>query len=525
MIRLRDWAEQTTTGDRDELVPGVGEQAWRQVSVSARDCLGAGSCPQASSCFCEGARHRARDVDIVVTNHAIVAIDAFEGHALLPEHDVLVLDEAHELVDRVTSVVTKELSVSAVEIAARRVRGLGVTTETLDDAAALLGAAMEVSEPGRMTRLDQQLLAALAAVRDAAREVTTALKEGARPGQPDAGRQVARSAVGELFTTAERMVAADGATREGGLDVLWFVRTGTPERGIRATLHVAPMSVATALAERVFGDRTVIATSATLTVGGTFEATARSMGLVSGTGAEWRGLDVGSPFDYPRQGILYVARHLPPPGRDGLGEPMLEEMAALVRAAGGRTLGLFSSRRAAETAAEQLRDRLDVPVLCQGDDTTAALVRSFAADERTCLFGTLSLWQGVDVPGDACRLVLVDRIPFPRPDDPLGSARQEAVARAGGNAFMAVAASHAALLLAQGVGRLIRSGDDRGVVAVLDSRLATARYAGYLRASLPPFWSTTDRDVVLGALNRLDGRSDGEARSAGQAVSPVPAGG
>jgi ATP-dependent DNA helicase DinG len=131
-------------------------------------------------------------------------------------------------------------------------------------------------------------------------------------------------------------------------------------------------------------------------------------------------------------------------------------------------------------------------------------VRSFAADPRTCLFGTLSLWQGVDVPGAACQLVVVDRIPFPRPDDPLSTARQEAVARRGGNAFMAVAATHAALLLAQGVGRLVRSGADRGVVAVLDSRLATARYASFLRASLPPFWTTDDRDVVLAALRRID---------------------
>ena len=183
---------------------------------------------------------------------------------------------------------------------------------------------------------------------------------------------------------------------------------------------------------------------------------------------------------------------------------MIEELAGLVEAAGGRTLGLFSSRRAAQTAAELLRERLDVPILCQGDDLTPTLVRAFADDERTCLFGTLSLWQGVDVPGTSCQLVVVDRIPFPRPDDPLGTARQEAVARHGGNAFMSVAATHAALLLAQGAGRLVRSAADRGVVAVLDSRLATARYAGFLRASLPPFWTTTDREVVLAALRRID---------------------
>jgi ATP-dependent DNA helicase DinG len=150
-----------------------------------------------------------------------------------------------------------------------------------------------------------------------------------------------------------------------------------------------------------------------------------------------------------------------------------------------------------------MRERLSTPVLCQGDDSTSTLVEQFSADEETSLFGTLSLWQGVDVPGPSLSLVLIDRIPFPRPDDPLLGARQRAVAARGGNGFMAVAASHAALLLAQGSGRLLRRVTDRGVVAVLDSRMATARYGGYLRASLPPFWQTTDAAQVRGALQRL----------------------
>jgi ATP-dependent DNA helicase DinG len=198
-----------------------------------------------------------------------------------------------------------------------------------------------------------------------------------------------------------------------------------------------------------------------------------------------------------------VARHLPPPGRDGLPAAYLIELRELIAAAGGRTLGLFSSMRAAKQAAEELRDAIDQPLLCQGDDATALLVRQFAEDDATCLFGTLSLWQGVDVPGAALQLVVIDRIPFPRPDDPLASARQRAVAARGGNGFMTVAAAHAALLLAQGAGRLLRTMDDRGMVAVLDPRLATARYAGFLRASLPPFWATTDPAVARAALGRL----------------------
>ena len=213
-------------------------------------------------------------------------------------------------------------------------------------------------------------------------------------------------------------------------------------------------------------------------------------------------MDVGSPFDYPRQGILYLAKHLEKPGRR-LTEAQLDEMLALLEASKGGALGLFSSRRAAEEAAEALRGRTDLPILCQGESSLAGLVQEFTDDPSTSLFGTMSLWQGVDVPGASCRLVMIDRIPFPRPDDPLASARSRAAERAGGNGFMSVSATHAAVRLAQGAGRLIRAGGDRGVVAILDSRIATARYGGFLRGSLPPLWTTTDRSVVLGALQRL----------------------
>ena len=215
-------------------------------------------------------------------------------------------------------------------------------------------------------------------------------------------------------------------------------------------------------------------------------------------------LRLGSPFDYGRQAILYVAKHLPPPGRDGMSKAMIDEIVELVDAAEGRTLGLFSSRRAAEAAAEAVRERLPhLTTLAQGDAQLPELAAQFVGDPHTCLFGTLSLWQGLDVPGDTCQLVLIDRIPFPRPDDPLMSARQRAADRAGGNGFMAVAATHAALLLAQGSGRLIRTTTDKGVVAVLDPRLVTARYGRFLQASLAPMWMTTDPDVARKALSRL----------------------
>ncbi len=233
----------------------------------------------------------------------------------------------------------------------------------------------------------------------------------------------------------------------------------------------------------------------------------------SGTGDDgpddrqpWRGIDVGSPFAYDKQAILYLARRMPQPGRDGINDAVLEEVAELVWAAGGRTLGLFSSRRAAEAAAVWVRKQLPKQkILCQGDAQLSELTARFTANPSASLFGTLSLWQGVDVPGETCQLVIVDKIPFPRPDDPLMQARKKAVDDAGGNGFMSVAATHAALLLAQGAGWLIRRAEDRGVVAMLDPRLATARYGSYLRASLPDFWMTTDGDVAVQALRRLRG--------------------
>ena len=491
VVRLREWAEETSTGDRDELEPGVTDRAWRQVSVSARECLGAAKCPFGAECFAELARARAGAVDIVVTNHALLAIDALEGFPVLPEHDVVVVDEAHELVDRVTGVATDELTPSMVDRAVARARRIVEDTTDLADAGDALLAALAGTPEGRVVDLPEQLAAALAVVRDAAHDV---LSQIGRAKQADDGaRKVAQAAVGAVFDTAERLAA------HSPYDVTWAVLDA--RRG--PALRVAPLSVNGLLREALFGERSVVLTSATIELGGSFEPIARQVGLTGDDAPEWVGLDVGSPFDYPSQGILYVARRLPPPGRDGASPAAMDELAALVEAAGGRTLGLFSSMRGAQAAAEEMRSRLDVPVLCQGEDRTGALVRAFADDAATCLFGTLSLWQGVDVPGEACQLVVIDRIPFPRPDDPLMSARAQAVSDAGGNGFMTVAASHAALMLAQGSGRLIRRSSDRGVVAVLDSRLATARYAGFLCASLPPFWATTDHDVAVAALRRL----------------------
>jgi ATP-dependent DNA helicase DinG len=513
VVALREWVEEEAqsqgSGERDH-APRHTDRIWRQVSVSHRECLGAARCPYGVECFAERAREKAARSHLVVTNHSLLAIDAIEGVPMIPDYDVVVIDEAHELTARVTQAATDELSVGEVERTARRSQRHveGSEADDLADAADALRSAIDSASPGRLDVVPPELADALVLVRDAARALASAFPKNlaTAEGTPDAGATQAKGWTQELFKTAERMTAGSDD------DVLWISEREQRRGG--NVLCVAPLDVAGPMRDKLLADKTAVLTSATLKLGGDFGALARSIGLVStgsttgeGEGETWQGLDVGSPFDYARQAILYVAKHLPPPGRDGLQQAQLDEIVDLVDAADGRTLGLFSSRRAAEAAAEEVRERLPhLTTLAQGDAQLPELARQFVGDPHTCLFGTLSLWQGLDVPGETCQLVLIDRIPFPRPDDPLMSARQRAADKAGSNGFMTVAATHAALLLAQGSGRLIRTSTDKGVVAVLDPRLVTARYGSFLRASLAPMWTTTDPDVVRKALTRLSGR-------------------
>jgi ATP-dependent DNA helicase DinG len=512
--RLHQWAASTDTGDRDELVPGVPDQAWRQVAVTARECLGVHRCQFGIQCFSERARRMAAESDVVVTNHALLAIDTLGEGGILPEHRVVIVDEAHELVDRVTSVASGELSAYTIDFAVRRTGRLADEAEIarLSEAGNALTPLLATLPGGRMDQLDQGLGATLAALRDAATACAAQVRKIAAMKDSDAAdpaevtaAQTALVSLEEIAVEADRMITAFDQPVAEREEVVWLERPEDWSDSTRPpSLHVAPLEVGEVLAEHLFAEKTVVLTSATLTLGGSFAPLARQWGLdANAVGTEWAGIDVGSPFAHGRSGILYVAKHLPPPSRDGLPPEYLDELWELIKAAGGRTLGLFSSMRAAKAAAAAMRESVPYPVLCQGDDSTMQLVKEFAADEPTCLFGTLSLWQGVDVPGPSLRLVVIDRIPFPRPDDPLASARTRAADARGGSGFMEVSANHAALLLAQGAGRLLRSMDDRGVVAILDPRLVTKRYGEYLRASLPPFWQTTDPNVVRGALQRL----------------------
>lgn len=499
--KVRSWAADTETGDRDDLPAGVSPRAWAQVSVSSRECVGQKRCPFGEECFAELAREKARRADIVVTNHALLAIDAMSGANILPEHDAVIVDEAHELDGRVTSVATQDLTVAALKLAAGRAGRINEKTGGLEEAIDDLDGLLGIAPAGRWTEADDDATKILTGLRDELAKLTTRASrapEGEAENNPEraAERSTLTNHLQELRDGVVRVLDALGHEGEGpAADVVWFSR----DRGAPA-LSVAPLSVAGLMASGLFAENTVVLTSATLAVGGNFDAMAAAWGLKAGT---WDALDVGTPFNPARSGILYVATSLPEPRRGDMPEETIEEICRLILAAGGRTLGLFSSKRAAQEAAERLRPRLPMDVLLQGEDSISSLVEAFAKQENTCLFGTLTLWQGVDVPGRSLSQVIIDKIPFPRPDEPLLKARQEAADAKGRSGFMEVAATHAALLLAQGAGRLIRSVSDRGVVSILDRRLVTKRYGGFLRASLPPFWATTDRDTVLGALGRL----------------------
>jgi len=522
VLKLREWieaqADEGGLADRDA-APAHSPRAWAQVSVSARECVGAGSCRYGVECFAEQARARARTADLVITNHALLAIDALNDNMSLPEHDAVIIDEAHELTDRVTGAASAELSPQQLDRAARRAAPWLTDSQLneFEDANADFAEALELSEPGRVTGSAAPVVLACAVLRRITRNLASAVNPSG--GKPDPDRTMCAAEIGEITEICARVEALSDH------DVIWISQRERAGRQV----NVAPLSVAGLLRETVLAKHPTIMTSATLQLGGSVAAAAGGVGLrgedqladlraveelhakrLDQSGPDealpqqWCAIDVGSPFDYPRQGILYIADDLPNPSRDGIQADALDRLVELIAASGGDALGLFASQRSAEAAVDHLRQALPkLSIYCQGEMQLAELTRRFIDEPGSCLFGTLSLWQGIDAPGQACRLVVIDKIPFPRPDDPLMQARQQRVAERGGNGFMQVAASHAALLLAQGAGRLIRRADDRGVVAVLDPRLSTARYGGFLLRSMPNFWRTNDLGTACAALQRL----------------------
>ena len=518
--RLHEWARKTgVSGDRDD-APEVDRRVWAANSVSGRECVGADKCAFGSQCFAANAKAKAQGADVVVTNHTLLAIEIVDSHPILPERDAVVLDEAHEFMDRATQAVTEELTSARVLRAAAMARKFmpGKLADAFHKSANDFHESMvdygesirgDFTAQGRLEEIPQSLESPIRKVRESAQAITQFLSADDEIIDTDimAERARVKGAVSEISTTAATLL------KLGDGFVLWYEPTFS-------TLHLAPLSVSDVLRENLLTQTPVIATSATLTVGNSFNALAKSIGFLVGEDlnsdvkggdvdpANVQMLDVGSPFDFANQGVLYMPNHLPEPGRDGPSIEVLTELGELIDAAGGRTLALFSSWRGVEAADAHLRKvlaELPIKIFTQKrGDSVGPLVEKFAKDETSILLGTMSLWQGVDVPGNSCILVAIDRIPFPRPDEPVMSARAAQADAAGGSGFMQVSLPRAALLLAQGTGRLIRSVEDRGVVAILDSRIVTKRYGSVLLNSMPPLWRTSDKEVVRESLRRLN---------------------
>jgi len=523
--RLRAWVETPgVSGDRDD-APVVDRRVWIANSTSGRECMGAEECPFGSRCFAVNAKAKAQTADVVVTNHTLLAIEIVDSHPILPERDAIILDEAHEFMDRTTQAVTEELTAGRVERAAKMAKKHmpGKAAIAFDKAADLFAEALtdyasdvrnDPTKAGRMPELPSVLEAPTRKIKESAAAVIALINADSEIIDPDslAERARVKGATQEVLTTATKLL------KPGHGQVMWFEPNFS-------TIYLAPLQVSSVLRENLLTRTPVIATSATLSVGKSFDAIASSIGFVVNKSsseeeepesfesgeidpANVQMLDVGSPFDFANQGMLYLPRHIPEPGRDGPSIEALTELGELAEAAGGRTLALFSSWRGVEMADEHLRrvlKELKLPIITQRrGDSVGPLVDRFAEDPRSILLGTISLWQGIDVPGPSCTLVVIDRIPFPRPDEPVMAARAAEADEAGGSGFMQVSLPRAALLLAQGTGRLIRSIDDRGVVAILDSRITTKRYGSILLNSMPPFWRTSDAAIIKESLKRLD---------------------
>jgi ATP-dependent DNA helicase DinG len=494
-----DWAERTTTGDVAELEEVPARAVWSSLSVGPGECVGASRCSFASECWSEQARERAESADIVVVNAHLYGAHIATGGALLPPHDQLVIDEAHEFEDSIVGSLSIELGegrlTNLARVHDRCVAGADRVGTSLRTAGMILEATLEGlaagspsagrrggdDPPARPHRLTDGLPAELgAAVSGVASSVDRALNS-LRAAARAASDTPVRHRVDRAVRTAESLLAdAQALLGEHGPGTVCWV---DHNRSGRHALKFTRIDVADNLRARAWTDElTVVCCSATLDRG-----TASRLGL----DAEF--LAVDSPFNLRDDALLYVPKMVPPSHPDWP-ERLADEIEHLIRVCDGRTLALFTSNRMLRATVDRCRERLDgFTLLAQGDAPNPVLQQQFLDDEHSCLFATSSFWTGMSSPGRTCSVVVVDKIPFPVPSDPIVEARGEL---AGDRAFGEVSVPAAGMQLAQGMGRLIRTTSDRGVVAVCDSRLAEARYRDRILELLPPMRRVRNRDFV-----------------------------
>ncbi len=472
--KLVDWSSITDTGDEGELDWQPLRQAWSMVSVTSEECPGASRCPQGDSCFVERARARAQTSDIVVVNGWLYALDINAEGTIIGEHDVVIFDEAHELEDVVSESSGLAISLSRISGVDSSVRAIireevfsvifaKSASRLRDQLAPLINQRVELPLNGESREILNELRSRVNEALESLRIINTS---------DDTAKQ-------------RKLRAQSVCTRfVNDLDLALQDRTGyvayVSGTADRSALEMRPLDVGSLLNESVWSQRTAIMTSATIPIN-----------LPQRVGLPAEGFDahsVASPFNYQRNALLYCASHLPDPAQGPRDKAVHTEIESLINAAGGRTLALFTSYARLNAAYSDLKDRLDFEILKQDDLPKMELLRKFTANESSCLFATQSFFQGVDVPGSTLSLVIIDRLPFPVPTDPLIRARREVH---GKSAFTAIDIPIVATKLAQASGRLIRTQTDMGVVAVLDPRLITKGYGKTIIAMLPPMEVTT----------------------------------
>jgi ATP-dependent DNA helicase DinG len=464
---MQDWLESTETGDRAELEVEPSEALWAELAVGADRCAGR-RCPFVGACYAEAARERAAEADLVIANHALYFAHVASGGGVLPEHDAVVFDEAHRLEE------------SAASWLGGRVSRAGLRRLALDlERACREGQrALPARQVDRVERAGERLLRAVAPRngRRRLREVPTAVALVLVDALGDLADAV--HGQGEVLDALGRRALALAAQTEACLEPATLERVVWSEPD---ALAWAPVDVADQLRERLWDDGpTAVLVSATLTTGEDAAFVRRRLGL-----ADAREVVVGSPYDYAEQSLLYLPRATPDPRSDAFTDRAADEIVSLLALSEGRALVLTSSYRALEAYAERVRGRVPYDVLVQGDAPRERLLERFRDDVASVLIATATFWQGVDVPGESLSLLVIDKLPFSAPGDPLHEARCEAVERGGGDWFTDYALPSAMLQLRQGFGRLIRSHGDRGVVAILDPRLRTRGYGRAFLAALP----------------------------------------
>ncbi|MEY2583234.1 MAG: ATP-dependent helicase DinG [Ilumatobacteraceae bacterium] len=484
--RLCEWSGDTKTGDQADLSWSPSDRSWQAVSVGSDECPGGTKCPMGTVCFAELARARASVADVVVVNLHLYGLNVASGNMLLPEHDVVVIDEAHQLEDIMSDTVGVQIGpgrfTNLAAVVRRVIDDPGVVGGLAESAPAIREALRPFAGQRLTTPFPDLVQDALIEARGRIDTAQSALR-AINTDVPEAQQRKMRAQ--QVATRVQEQIDIALGKHEG---YVAFV-SGSPDN---ARLEIAPLDVGPVLASGIWAKRTAILTSATLPA-----TLAHRVGLADGSYSQ---IDVGSPFDYGANALLYCALHLPDPRSAQFAAAVHDELAALITAAGGRTLALFTSWKAMDAAAAAVKDRVDVRILTQRDFPKTALVKAFTEDESSCLFATAGFFQGVDIPGRTLSLVTIDRIPFPRPDDPLLAARRELL---GGAAFGEIDLPRAAMLLAQATGRLIRNATDRGVVAVFDPRLGKASYRWQVVNALPPMRRTRLRSDVEAFLREI----------------------